>query len=83
MVCKGWTVLNKAGEIQRYEFGHGVQDVVVQTKKKAFEQARLLAEREDELTCGDINRWECGEMTHAEVRRRGYRVVRAFVMVRA
>lgn len=81
-VFNGWTVLDKDGRIQRYEFGHGVSEVVVQTKKQAFEQARLLAEREDELTCGDINRWEFGRMAHAEVRRRGFRVVRAAVLVR-
>jgi hypothetical protein len=81
-VFKGWTVLNKEGQVQCYQFGHLMDEVVQLTKKQAFERARLLAEREDEITSGDINRWEFGKMQHAEVRRRGYRVVRAFVMVR-
>lgn len=82
-VFEGWTVLNKHGAVVRYEFGHGLQHVVHPTKKEAFTTARKLAEREDELTCGDVNRWELGKMRFAQVRRMGYRIVRASVMVKA
>jgi di/tripeptidase len=80
-IFKGWTVLDKNGVAKRYQFGHGVRELVVPTKKEAFEMARLLAERQDELDSGDINRWEFGRMRFAEVRRRGYRIVRADVVV--
>lgn len=80
-VFLGWIVLDKDGRATRYEFGHGVSEMVVFTKKKALNQARLLAERHDELTSGDINRWEFGDMPFDQVRRMGYRIVRAHVLV--
>lgn len=81
VVYEGWTVLNRDGRIVRYACGYGLQDVVTPTKGEAFKMARLLAERQDELTCGDINRWEFGTMPFTEVRKMGYRVVKAKVMV--
>lgn len=81
-IFEGWTVLDKDGRIVRYTFGHGLQDIVVATKKEALDMARSLAQREDELA-GDINKWEFGTMPRAQVRAMGYRVVRAEVRVRA
>lgn len=83
-VFTGWTVLNRKGEVVLYEFGDPAnREIVSLTKKDALYRARRLAERDDELTCGDINRWESGEMPFAQVRRMGYRVVQASVVVRA
>jgi len=82
-VFAGWMVLNRKGEVVLYEFGDPAnREIVSLTKKDALYRARRLAEREDELTCGDINRWEGGEMPFKQVRRMGYRVVQASVVVR-
>lgn len=37
------------------------------------------AERDEELACGDINRWELNDMPFKEAQRRGYRVRKVFV----
>lgn len=76
-------VVTRRGVIRRYEFGYALQKIVCGTRKEANEQARLLAEREDELASGDVNRWEFGQMPFKQVRRMGFRVQRTHVFVGA
>src|SRR5689334_9376469 len=80
-VKAGWVVLDARGQIVvwEWEFGYGChfRGPLHPSKKDAQTLARLHAERKDELNCGDINRWEMGNMPSGQVRARGYKTRRA------
>lgn len=72
---EAWIVVEPSGKTDtQYEFGDPLfRKVFCNSRWEANMRARRLAERAEELTCGDINRWEFSDIPMAEVHRRGYR----------
>lgn len=84
VLAVGWMVMNKDRGVTTFQFGDPLLRIVFHpSKKQALEAAQRHAEREDELACGDINRWDMADMPHEQVRRMGYRVVSASVVMPA